>query len=253
MDFKFYTSVSILLVRPLITLVILCSSSFIVMAQEDIYPDSKSFEFKFSPFQATYSQMGQLLKVDMRLSADKKVFNVVMSMPDLTNPSRSITDVIGVSAIDGAFVYRDFHLPLPQWTYNRVEHTDGRLVMESFSADGEKRQQKEINGKLFDGTFAYWQLGSVSPSLNSFTLNRWKTSPNGLVTGASAAFKVEGSRNISVADHSFSCKIFTVEAGPGVKILNYVADEAPYLIKQEYQQGSGPATVVMELAEFQKF
>lgn len=217
------------------------------VAQEQILPGGQGFDFSLSAFSADYVQMGRTLSVNTSTSADGKVYNVVMSMPDFTNPSRIITDIVGISNTTGAFLYRDFHLPLPSWSYNRVEHKAGNIIHQSFGGSAVATDSTSMADAVFDGTFAYWQLAGVSQSVNGFSLNRWKATPQGLVAGLSPEFKYERRQELTVGEQTFTCRVFSVEAAPGTKIINYISNKAPYLIRQEMERGSSPAISILEL------
>lgn len=223
-------------------------SSIVCSAQTEINPSSDVYSFNIKPFNALYSQMGSTLLVSTSQSADKKIYNISMSMADLANPSRVITDVIGLSTQDGSFVYRDFHLPMPSWTFNRVQYTDAKVAIESFSRSGSQKSEKESPERVFDGTFVYWQLSGIDQSIPSFKVNRWKYTPQGLVVGIpEAAFELQKKEDVSVDGNMYACRVYSIEAAPGVKVICYVSDEAPYLIKQEYRQGDGEPTTILSL------
>ena len=147
--------------NKLLSILLMLGSGFFSYSQDVIYPNSPSYHFELENFEATYSQMGASLHVAASTSPDGKLYNIKMSMPDLLNPSRIITDIIGISAEDGSFIYRDFHLPLPTYTYNRVSYAQGKLSSRTFSEKTMVSDTIESSNPLFDGTFAFWQLGGM--------------------------------------------------------------------------------------------
>lgn len=219
-------------------------------AQTPIYPTSETYSFDLVPFQAEYLQMGSVLTVHASQSTDATGYNVVMIMPDLNEPSRVSTDVIGLSSADGSFVYRDFGFALPARSIKRVEFEDSKLSVATYTMSGNTREEISSPEKVFDGTFVYWQLAGVSRQVKSFTINRWRQTPQQVEAGMSAAaFVLEGKEEISAAGRPFMCRRYTAEAGPDTRIICYVADEAPYLIRQTYQQGEAEPTAILELSK----
>ncbi len=222
-------------------------------AQSEIDPTSGSYTFKMEPFSVVYSQLETELFVTTSHSVDRTIYNVVMSMPDIANQSRVITDVIGVAVKDGSFIYRDFHFPMPSWKFNRVRYDDQKISIESFSASGTEKEERESTKPVFDGTFVYWQLAGVAKSADNFVINRWKQSSEGLVVGMSAAsFRLEGKKDIKIGEDTYNCRVYAVEAAPGTKVICYVSDQAPYLIKQEYQEGDTDPVDIMVLSRVLK-
>lgn len=232
---------------PLLLLMgaLLCSNS--INSQTTIKPDSKHFEFKLEPFAATYSQMGSTLAVQTSISADDKMYQVNMSMPNARNPSRLITDVLGLEAETGAVVYRDFHLLMPSWSFNRMEVDKGSIHLASYGGPAVKIDSVLVSGKVFDGTFGFWQLSGIDDGVEIFTLNRWKQGPKGLEVGLSPAFTVEGREIVTINAVEYDCRLISVVPAPGVKIVSYVSEQAPYLIKQVYLQGDNTNTEVLRL------
>ena len=220
---------------------------FNLNAQTAFDPSSDAYTFKMKPFHAQYTQMGSDLLVSTALSADGSGYNVTMSMMDMTNPTRRITDVIGLSSTDGSFVYRDFHMLVPSWIYYRARISEGQLILDGYNNTGTSRDSIAVKKPVFDGTFVYWQLGGVDSSKEEFRIQRWKQSPGGLVAGASPSFKSNGRETIEVGGKSYKCRVLEVEAAPGVKIICYVSDEVPYLIKQEFKQGDTVPQPVLTL------
>jgi len=218
-----------------------------VCGQPNITPNSKEFTFQLKPFEALYSQMGGQLHVRTSLSPNGNVYNIVMSMANMTNSSEMITDVMGLSSENGAFIYRDYHLLMPSWSYNRVRIQGGMLEKTSFNNEGSTNQSVETEALIFDGTFIFWMISGVDKSINEFTVERWKDGPGGIVSGASGKMTSDGSVSVQVGDRTYDCRKFVVEAAPGVKVITYVSDTAPYLIKQEYVQGSAGSRTVLEL------
>lgn len=220
-----------------------------VLAQPQIDPTSESYTFKMKPFCAEYSQMGSKMLVNATQSPDGSVFNVIMSMPDVSAPQKVITDVIGLSK-DGSFVYRDFHMPFPSWAYHRAAYRDDSIKIESFSKAGANVQAKDVNTPVFDGSFLYWQLVDVNKELKSFYLQRWKMSPQGPEVGKTGApFLLSGEAEITIGDINYKCRIYSVEVAPGSQIRSYVSDQKPYLIKQEYQQGENDLVPIITLTK----
>ena len=229
------------------SLIMACSYSH---AQAEIDPSSSSYQFSMEPFHAVYDQMGSQIRVNTHLSTDSTSYQIVMSMPTLANQARITTDVIGLSASDGTFAYRDFHLSAPTWAYNRAVYKDGKVMVESFAEDGKTSKEALSPKPVFDGTFAYWQLAGVDNAVTSFVMNRWKYSPAGLVVGMSTVpFERVGKEELTVGGTAYKCQIYEVAAGPEAKLICYVADEAPYLIRQTYQQGDTEPMPIMTLQE----
>lgn len=214
------------------------------VAQFQVSPTSEEYHFDLGSFGAEYNQMGNTMFVDSRLSTDGQVYNITMRMPDLSNPSRIITDVIGVSSKNGAFIYRDFHLPMPKWSYNRANYSDGKIHHVIYSETGVSSEEVEASAEVFDGTFAYWQLSGVDGEIGSFGLNRWKKSGSGLEAGISPHFKMEGTEEVRVGERIFYCRRYTVEPTNGIAVISYVSDEAPYLIRQDYTRGEQKMTIL---------
>lgn len=216
-------------------------------AQPQIDPTSEFYTFKMKSFCAEYSQMGNKMLVNATQSPDESVFNVVMSMPDASAPHKVITDVIGLSK-DGSFLYRDFHMPFPNWAYHRATYIDNSVLIESFSKAGADEQAKEVNTPVFDGSFLYWQLVGVAKELKAFYLQRWKMSPQGLEVGKTGVpFLLSGEAEITIGDINYKCMIYSVEVASGTQIRCYVSDQKPYLIKQEYQQGENESVPIIML------
>ncbi len=231
----------------------LLSFSLFSIAQTEIDPISDSHAFRMESFTAEYAQMGSNLIVSTSFSSDQSMYNVTMSMPDLSNRSRIITDVIGISAADGSFAYRDFHLMLPAWSFNRVRYEIDKILIESFTNEGVEKNEKQTEQPVFDGTFAYWQLSGIDPSVDSFVLRRWKQTPQGLVVGLSTApFVLNGKKEVIVGREKYDCRIYEVEIAAGTKVICYVSDQAPYLIRQEYQQGEANPSTILELSRVLK-
>ncbi|NET31695.1 MAG: hypothetical protein F6K19_06800 [Cyanothece sp. SIO1E1] len=216
-------------------------------AQISITPESKEFQFELIPFSAIYQQMGTSLSLETSRSADGKMYQVSMCMPDASRPDRIITDVLGLDAHSGAIVYRDFHLLMPAWSYNRMEKTPTSLRLNSYGQETISRDSTTLEGEVFDGTLAYWLLSGMSESVEEFKLRRWKYTPNGLEVGYSPTFKAKGREQLTISEIKYDCRIFSVEAAPGVEIVSYVSNQAPYLIKQVYKQGGQPEMEVLRL------
>ncbi len=216
-------------------------------AQVSITPESKEFHFQLLPFSALYQQMGTNLSLETSHSADGKLYQVNMSMPDASRPNRLITDVLGLDVNNGAIVYRDFHLLMPAWSYNRMEKSQSTLRLNSYGKDNPIRDSTELKGEVFDGTVAYWLLSGLEESVKEFKLRRWKYTPNGLQVGYSPTFKAQGKEQLTINEIKYDCRIFSVEAAPGVEIVSYVSNQAPYLIKQVYKQGDQPEMEVLRL------
>lgn len=235
--------------KSFLTLVLI-SFAWISWAQTPIYPTSDTYSFDLVPFQAEYLQMGSVLTVHTSRSADGIGYNVVMIMPDLNEPSRVSTDVIGISAKDGSFSYRDFGFALPARSIKRVEFDESKLSVATYSSSGNTQEEIASSEKVFDGTFVYWQLAGISRRVDSFTINRWRQTPEQVEAGMSAAaFVLDGKEDVSAAGKSFRCRRYTAEAGPDTKIICYVAEEAPYLIRQTYQQGDAEPMAILELSK----
>gem|GEM_PF-5788597 len=232
---------------PMLLLMAILFCSVSMSSQTVVTPDSKHFQFKLEPFSATYSQMGSTLAVETSLSLDSKMYQINMSMPNVRSPSRLITDVIGLEAETGAVVYRDFHLLLPSWSYNRMEVNKGSIHLASYGEHAVKLDSALVGGKVFDGTFGFWLLSGINDTVDSFMLNRWKQSPKGLEVGLSPTFTVEGREMITINEVEYACAVIAVAAAPGVKIVSYVSEQAPYLIKQVYLQGDNPGMEVLRL------
>ncbi len=223
---------------------------YLSWAQTPIYPTSEMYSFDLTPFHAEYMQMGSKLTVQASKSANELGYNVVMIMPDLSNPTRVSTDVIGLSATNGAFVYRDFGFALPSPSIKRVEYADAKISVFSFAASGNKQEEIASSKKVFDGTFVYWQLAGISVEVESFTINRWRQTPQQVEAGmSSAAFVLGGKEKVIAAGKEFACRRYSVEAGPETKIICYVSKEAPYLIRQDYQQGGSEPTTILQLSK----
>lgn len=237
----------------LLLISILLSFSLHSFAQAEIDPASDLHSFKMESFTAEYTQMGNKLIVSTNFSSDQAMYNVTMSIPDLSNRSKIITDVIGISAADGSFLYRDFHLLVPAWSYNRVRYETDKILIESFSKEGIEKSEKQSEQPVFDGTFVYWQLSGIDPSVDSFVLRRWKQTPQGLVVGLSTApFGLESKKEVIVGEEKYVCRIYEVEIATDTKVICYVSDQAPYLIRQEYQQGEAIPSTILELSRVLK-
>lgn len=223
----------------------------ICFAQEEVFPGSKSYSFQMKGFHADYSQMGSKLSVHTGRSDDGKTYNIVMIMPDLNKPDQISTDVIGISTSDGSFLYRDFGFAVPdKRSFKKVEYGDDKIIVATLSATEPRLEEIDCPQKVFDGTFVYWQLVGMSSSVESFTFNRWRQTPQKVEAGMSAtAFVLDGTQKLKAAGQAFSCRIYSAEAAPGTKIICYVSDEAPYLIRQEYQQGDSDPVTMLELTK----
>ncbi len=220
------------------------------LAQTPIYPTSDAYSFDLVPFQVEYLQMGSVLTVCTSQSTDGEGYNVVMIMPDLNEPTRVSTDVIGLSAQDGSFVYRDFGFALPSRSIKRVEFDESKLSVATYAESGNTQDEMASPEKVFDGTFVYWQLAGVSRNVKSFTINRWRQTPQKVEAGMSeVAFVLDGKEEVSAAGKQFACRRYTAEAGPATKIICYVAEEAPYLIRQTYQQDGAEPMTILELSK----
>ncbi len=223
---------------------ILIFFSSITLSEFEINPNSDTYTFNLEPFIAEYSQMGSTLNIKTSISPDSAVYNIVMSMPDLSNPSRVITDVLGISSKNGEFIYRNFQLPLPTWTYNKASYSDEKVVLEIYSGDVLKQETAISEEPVFDGTFAFWQLAGISRSLNKFSINRWRKNAEGLETGLSSTFSFDRTEVLTVNNQKFNCRVFVVEADNNVKLINFISDSAPYLIKQNYSANGQEVTVL---------
>ena len=215
-------------------IILLTSITLILNNNVEIHPDSDAYTFDLKPFRAEYSQMGNKLDISTSFSPDESVYNIMMSMPDLSNSSQKTTDVIGISSLNGAFIYRNFQLPVPSWTYNKAAYLDGKVELKEYSEVGMKEQAIESKNPVFEGTFSYWQLSGIDHSETSFNLNRWRKTPTGLEVGPSATFNYNRKEVVTVNDHEFSCRVFVVELESGDILTSFVTDQPPYLIKQDY-------------------
>lgn len=235
---------SILIISTFLTTI------FVSHAQTAIYPESPEYNFSaYVPFKAEYSQMGMSMLVITTKSADNIGYNVSMTMPDMINPSRVITDVIGMKAKDAAFSYRNFHLLQPSRYYMQVESKDTLISLIRSNEKEIRKSSIETNDKgCFDGTFVYWLLGGINyTKTKSFKMNTWKYTPQGLAIGLTPIFTNEGKASISINGANYHCNKIVVSPAPGVQLISYVAEKAPYLIKQEYVQGDNKAMTIIEL------
>ncbi|MBO6522476.1 MAG: hypothetical protein JJ971_01500 [Balneolaceae bacterium] len=222
------------MVRSLLT-VLLVSITLHSETNDVLNPNSDAYTFSLESFRAEYVQMGNRFDITTSFSPDESVYNIMMSMPDISNPNRMITDVIGLSSLNGAFIYRNFHSPMPNWTYNKSTYLNDSVVLKEYSKLEMKEQVVESKNPVFDGTFAYWQLAGIDNSEKSFSLNRWRKTANGVEVGASAVFENDRNELVTINGRSFNCRVFVVELGNGDTLTSYTADEPPYLIKQDYQ------------------
>ncbi len=213
--------------------------------QQRISPQSEQYKFSFQPFQATYTQMGTDMTVKTEHSPDGSTYNVSMIMPSIADPSKAITDVIGLSAEDGSFVYRDFQSLMPDWSFNTVVAKGKNLQMSRFKTGGNERDSVVLATKVFDGTFVNWQLAGLAPTVTAVSFHRWRHTPRkGLEVGWSATLTMEKETELRIASRTYPCKVWTMEPAPGVKIVCYISRKAPYLIKQEYQRGDQVDTIL---------
>lgn len=234
-------------------------SSFLAIysasAQKEIYPSSPEFNLSnFKVFKADYRQMGVPMHIATSISNDSLTYNVSMTMPDMSNNSKIITDVIGFDAKNGCFKYRNFHLLQPVKSYVQVEKKTDTLTMLSLQGNHVDRKEIGTKNKLyFDGTFVYWLLsGLLDSTLKSFKMNTWKYTPKGLTVGLSPVFHIKGTEKIYVSGIEFICSKIVIEPYSGVKINCYISKSAPYLIKQEYVQGTSKPVTIIQLEKVYK-
>ena len=235
-----------------LTLIFLTSITLFLSTDSEIQPNSDAYTFDLKPFRAEYLQMGNRLDISTSFSSDKRVYNIIMSMPDLSNPSQKNTDVIGISSLNGAFIYRNFQLLMPSWTYNKVTYLNGKIVLKEYSEVEMQEQVIESMNPFFDGTFAYWQLSGIDHSETSFNLNRWRKTLNGLEVGPSAIFEYDRKEVITINEREFICRVFIVELESGDTLTSFVADQPPYLIKQDYYNNGQEISLITLLKTSKK-
>ncbi len=241
--------------KPLFSLYIcLFVMTFKVYSQAKIYPSSPEFNLSYlKAFKADYDQMGMTVHVMTLLETNGVNYNISMIMPDITDPDKIITDVIGMNKKTGSFKYRNFHLLRPSISYNQVEKKGDTLFMKNLQnkeLDIKKLKTKE---SYFDGTFIYWLLhGVIDSKIKSFKMNTWKYTSKGLKVELSPTFEMKGVGTINVSGMEFECTKIVVEPSPGIQLNSYISKSAPYLIKQEYVQGTSDPVAILQLKKLYK-
>ncbi len=218
-------------------------------AQTAIYPKSKAFVFsKFQPFQAEYTQMQYSLKVMCSLSPDKSVYNIVMIMPDGLDINHVLTDVIGIDAKTGDFLYRNFSLLYPVKMNFNVKRKKDHLMVQKMTSQGSSLDSISLDERgVFDGTFAFWLMRGMDYNKNpSFKMNTWKTGQKGIEANLSSEVRFKEKVDLKIGGQTFICDQLIQSSSQGVKIISYISKEAPYLIKQEYVKGDEAPVTILE-------
>ena len=223
-----------------------------------IYPGSDQFNTAvFEPFEAEYSQMNFPFTVRFQ-KIDKQGKSVFSTMMIMQSPNGIGVDHVGHFAEDFSFAYRYFDFGAYGREHIVIENNEDTLEMSRMPLEGGSARtmaytRTELEAPAFDGTFVYWLLAGLPLEDGSeYRMNQWLPEEAGLVVRPTVPFKVIGHEQVTTEDgQTYDCQIVEAEGG-AVKYVNYVADQAPYLIRQVALQPQQEPFVILELKSMRR-
>ena len=218
-----------------------------------IYPGHDQFNAdRFIPFTAEYSQMGFPFTIAFEKAQwnESLVYNALMIME---GPNGIGVDQVAHFAEDFRFAFRNFGFGAFGREHIVIENQEDVLHMSRMPLEGDSARtmtylRKELERPVFDGTLVYWFLAGLPLEKGyEVRMNQWLPEETGITVRPSAAFTVSNREKITTeAGEVFECWVVEAESGP-VKYVNYVAQRAPYLIKQVAIQDQQDPIVLLEL------
>ncbi len=205
---------------------------------------------RFAPFRAEYTQVGFPFFVDFQSTQwnNQPTYSALMIMH---GPGGVGIDHVGHFASDFRFAYRDFSFGAYGREQLVIENRNDTLAVSRMPLDGETPRtmsytETPLSEPVFDGTLLYWLLAGVALETgDTFRMNQWLPEQKGITVRPSAVFTITGKESVTTPEgHAYACQVVEATGQAGTFVM-YVANEAPYLIKQVvHPPGQDPVTVI---------
>lgn len=216
-----------------------------------IAPGHPSFDAeRLAPFRAEYTQVGFPFFVDFQSTQwnNQPTYSALMIMH---GPGGVGIDHVGHYASDFRFAYRDFSFGAYGREHLVIENRNDTLAVSRMPLEGEQPRtmsysETPLSAPVFDGTLLYWLLAGVSlETSTTFRMNQWLPEQKGITVRPSAVFTVTGQETVMTPEgHAYDCQVVEATGQAGTFVM-YVANKAPYLIKQVvHPPGQDPVTVL---------